>query len=372
MVDGDGKVVVINPVEPEKMPALTVPIKYGTGEKDRPPPKVSPAAAQAAALADPRGKNSPPKAPTIFGAEAAGGAKLFLESYDSQPPLIQTLRPEDGVDLTFGNQRRAGREIAGAEGRMSRAEYQEKTGFAMAGDRTASSQGADTKATLPTKRGRKVPEPAENRFPVLDPLKGGRPRAGGGPTNGGVHSRAGGGGAVHGGAPGPATKHGGGGDGVEAANDSGGSGAVPLDLEAAAMAAELELIAALNRNDGGNGGPIDPAPVQRHRDRVLHKNQRDVRNADLYGPMPTAYRSHLAPPGAAGMSTGHGSPTLQPLAASPAEAAASNAQRDSGEVVLQPGPVRKGAKVLVPEASESQGLRHHIALKEADRQVARF
>jgi hypothetical protein len=372
-VDSEGKVIVVNPVEGDKMASRTVPVKYNMGDKKG-------GDGSTVNSRDRKGQGGASGSGSGGGHWAAGkgkkggasGPSHYDESFDSQPSLMATLLNEDGVDLTYGNQSKQGRQFNGGEGHMSKAQYHEKTGFAVVGDRTSSVDefdgdpaGGDVPKGKNKGRGGKNAAATENKFPIIDPFKGGRPRSldpseplsphGLPPTGVSVVS------------PGA----------LGSPESWGGSkkGSPPRQLsyeefrerEATAVAEEREQIAKLNRESsfGGNGA-VEPTPIQRNRGQVLpHKHQRDVRNANLWGPAPTAYRSKLAPPTVPGMTTGHGL-VGAPDSGGGSAVAALDSTNERGSI--DSGIPSKGATgglrkpvVVIPEASESKGLRFQVA-----------
>jgi len=346
-VDASGKVIVVETVDGDKLPPRSVPMKYAT-EKAPPPPGGAKGAS--AAASSPGGAASPSK--------FTGPGSAFKESMDYQPPLSKTLLPEDGVELMYDGKRKAGREIKGVEGKMSVAEYAEKTGFGPPGDRTASMDTNEFDATMAVnsggknaRNGGKKDSKAATKFPLLDPLKGGRPRADAAPTSpasvdGGVTLGTGGAAGLLGETSAVGSIEGG------FASSPSGQYDSWLAAEEAAKALELEKLQEM-QNAVGSGEAVNMAiPAQgRGRPQILPKANRDIRNAYLPSQTPTAYRAKLAPPSLVGFSTGHGS------VSSPGEKA------DVSPAKL--------AEVVVPEESEEQGLRYQIAINNGTREGTR-
>jgi hypothetical protein len=354
-VDASGAVIVVQAVDGDQLPPRSVPVKYATEKAPPPPPAGGKGAAAGASLggdtaAEGGRGGHPAGSPTKF---SGPGAAAFVESMDFQPPLSKTLLPEDGVELTYDGKRKAGREIKGVEGKMSVAEYTEMTGFGPPGDRTASMDSLDLSATAAASGGRDAGgknsigrrgerDKAATKFPLLDPYKGGRPRASAGQL---ANSQAAPGGVAAGGGLGP-----------RATSSEATSGGVALlspseksvswfAAEEAAKAAELEKLQAL-QSSLGRGDAVSmavPAQGRGRKPTVLPKPSRDVRNALLPAQTPTAFRAKLAPPSSVGFSTGHGA------AVSPGGEKKALPQAKPVEVVV------------VPEESEEQGLRYQIA-----------
>lgn len=385
-VDAEGKVIVVVPLEGDKMPPRTVPVKYATGEKkdgagagdkDKGGKKAAAAAAVAAAVAGGVGPGSPHSPMSDGGKHSAAPSKFgrtgprFQESAEEQPPLTKTLLPEDGVDMVYGKARKAGRRFGGDDAHMSRADYLEKTGFGPPGDRTAGEADDGAGAGGGDAGGKKKGVKA-NKFPTIDPFKGGRPRAGAPGSPGSPSPSAFGESGVTAASQGA---------GARVASPVGGGGAAsPVaggrsfesfeEAEAFAVEKERELLERLNANGGGggSGSPVQPSPVQRSRPNALpHKPMRDVRNAILPGPTPTAYRAKLAPPTPAGMTTGHGLVVGGTAATEDPAAATRHGKNPFASHKAAPKP----EVVSIPEESESQGLRYQVASRDSDRGASR-
>ena len=109
-------------------------------------------------------------------------------------------------------------------------------------------------------------------------------------------------------------------------------------------------------------------PVQRGRVGLhKHRDLRHIRNPDLGGAMPTAYRSKLAPPGP-GQTTGHGHASPAPHAHADESDGRSQDGSDAGSVGGRresPSKAKPSAhKVVLPEDAESQGLQYQIGIAD--------
>lgn len=415
-VDAEGKVIVITPMIGDKMPSRNVPVKYGVritndsglNDKDG---KLSKRKSM-----DPNNRSgssikstSKPSSAKSDRTENSKSKVHFTESFDNQPPLIKTLQPEGGVGLLYGNQKKNGRQytIAGDPKRMSRSDYLEKTGFTGTGsdrsledldmnplNQTSGGLGMDSSISSSKPNTSKSKNASRqgsrgtqgDKFPLIDPLKGGRPRTHdpvpGSPIKANVL-----------GSPDQRNKVL---KGSESGMTSGSSQSQGNDelqdvvntddlfksfeeIEMAAKVAELELLANMNNDLSFRTDKFDPAPVQRQRDKVLYKPQRDVRNSGLEGPLPTVNRHKLAPPTVVGMSTGHGSvhgdASYNGLSSAQSPVNHSNDSDDDEYDNSQAFSVVGGGSaishgkspesVIIPEESENQGLRYQIGIKDS-------